>query len=604
MKPKTRLILIVSIMPIVLLFAIWAASNLIVDPFGVFGDGCYNWYSYNMTQEPSVAKIAYLQKNHENYDSYIIGGPASNAYSVESLNDYLNASFYNVSGYAADMLEAEQTARYLIENFEVKNLVLCLSLDAASDSGESAQRLHCNISGESSGFFYTSYLFANPQYARAKLSALEKNTELPTEFDLFDAETGEIDRRIRDGEHISSLNSYLQLNPTFFNYGKIRLSLADYEACLRSVTVIRDLCVDQGIDLYLIVPPLYHERFGQYSISEMEFFYKQLAQVTPFWDFGVSSVSFEPRYFYDEQNIRNATGKMALAAIFSDENSYHPDDFGVYVTSENFERQLARLNDYSAISETEYTIEIPILLYHDISETGEGNSSIKRELFVEHMQAINQAGYNTISLDKLIGYMQNGEPLPEKPILITFDDGYISNYSIAFPILCEMDMKATIFVIGSSVGKDTYKETGIPIIPHFSYEQAQEMIDSGLVSIQSHTYDMHQWTPFESGFARDSAMMMAWESEAVFIEIFRDDLMCSVTELEKNTSEISRAFAFPKGDFTPLTLWLTRDMGMVISLSTNVGNNIVIKGLPESLSVMNRYSVDDISAEALLDMIA
>ena len=603
MKPKTRLALIASIAPIVLLFAIWAVSNLVVDPFGVFGDGCYNWYSYNMTQEPSVAKIAYLQKNHENYDSYIIGGSASNAYSVERLNGYLDASFYNVSGYGADILEAEQTARFVIESYEVKNLVLCLSFDAANASFENA-RTHCKVSGASSGFFYASYLFANPQYARAKLSALESKSELPSEFDIFNAETGEIDRRIRDGEHISSLDSYLQENPAFLNFRKTLLPLEDYEARLKSVAAIRDLCLEHGIDLYIIVPPLYHERFDQYSISEMEFFYKRLVEVTPFWDFALSSVSYEPRYFYDEENIRNATGEMALAAIFTDENSYYPDDFGVYVTTENLEVHLARLSDYSAIPEPEYSVEIPILLYHDISETGEGSSSIKRELFAQHIQAINQAGYNTISLDELLAYVRNEEALPEKPILITFDDGYISNYSVAFPILRELDMKATIFVIGSSVGRNTYKETGIPIIPHFSYEQAQEMIDSGLISIQSHTYDMHQWPPYESGFARDSAMKMDWESESVFITTFRNDLTRSISELEEKTTETSRALAFPKGDFTSLTLWLARDMGMEISMSTNAGNNIVIKGLPESLSAMNRYSIDDISADALLNMIA
>ncbi len=54
-------------------------------------------------------------------------------------------------------------------------------------------------------------------------------------------------------------------------------------------------------------------------------------------------------------------------------------------------------------------------------------------------------------------------------------------------------MKATIFAIGVSIGKDTYKDTDHAMTPHFGAAEMQEMVDSGLISIQSHTYDMHQW---------------------------------------------------------------------------------------------------------------
>ena len=60
-------------------------------------------------------------------------------------------------------------------------------------------------------------------------------------------------------------------------------------------------------------------------------------------------------------------------------------------------------------------------------------------------------------------------------------------------------MKATIFAIGVSIGKDTYKDTDHAMTPHFGAAEMQEMVDSGLISIQSHTYDMHQWPPFEDG---------------------------------------------------------------------------------------------------------
>ena len=70
--------------------ALIAAFNIIVDPFGVFGDRFFNWYSYNMTQETSVAKIAYLERHHEEYDSYILGSGSASAYLPETLEQYLS----------------------------------------------------------------------------------------------------------------------------------------------------------------------------------------------------------------------------------------------------------------------------------------------------------------------------------------------------------------------------------------------------------------------------------------------------------------------------------------------------------------------------------
>ena len=116
------------------------------------------------------------------------------------------------------------------------------------------------------------------------------------------------------------------------------------------------------------------------------------------------------------------------------------------------------------------------------------------------MQLIKENGYEAISFDELIAFAEGKGALPEKPVLITFDDGYQSNYEYAFPILKEENMKGTIFAIGVSIGKkEYYKDTVHKMTPHFGKEEIDEMKGSGLISIGSHTYDMHQWAPFEEG---------------------------------------------------------------------------------------------------------
>ena len=83
--------------------------------------------------------------------------------------------------------------------------------------------------------------------------------------------------------------------------------------------------------------------------------------------------------------------------------------------------------------------------------------------------------------------------------------------------------------IGVSIGKDTYKDTDHAMTPHFGAAEMQEMVDSGLISIQSHTYDMHQWPPFEDGNdrVRETLAQLPGESDADYEAAVRADIQQS-----------------------------------------------------------------------------
>lgn len=142
---------------------------------------------------------------------------------------------------------------------------------------------------------------------------------------------------------------------------------------------------------------------------------------------------------------------------------------------------------------------VPILLYHNILAPGETTVgldpklNISAELFASHMQALKDAGYETITYEQYYDYVANGTALPEKPVIISFDDGYVSNYNYAYPTLRELGMKATIFIITDRRGK------ALSCNPHFSWNQAREMVDSGVIEIGSHTYS-HQPLPTLDAF--------------------------------------------------------------------------------------------------------
>lgn len=601
---------LVFLVTVLVLAALLAGLNLAVDPFGAFGDRLLSWFSYDETNNPRVAKFTYLEQHHDEYDSYILGCSSTSSFPVDAFNEAYGASFYNLIMYGADMRDCEKIARYLIEHYEVKNLILNVYLDNGLTYDEESDRLTKNLHYKEDPdtsvlSYYTRYLFADPRYALAKLNALRTDTILPQTFDVFDERTGCYDKRVRDAEPIGSEERYLESYPVFADYPHQTLSLPYTEQCMQSVAAIKTLCEEAGVNLTVAAGPVYAEYLKNYEPETVAQFYRSLAQVTPFWDFSSSSVSCEMRYFYDGTHFRNNVGEMICARMTGRTDLWIPDDFGTYVTADTPEDYFLNVLSPAALSADEISTQVPILMYHHLSEDVTNSEMVSPEQFEAQIRALSEAGYTGVSFDELQAYVLRGEPLPEKPVVITFDDGYRSNYTLAYPILRKYGMKATIFAIGVSFGTDHYKDTDYAITPHFGAAEAAEMTASGLISIQSHTYDMHQWPPYETGSAvRENILQLPGESEESYVQALTEDFTRSRALLEEATGRPVDVLAYPAGQYSTLTQVTLQSLGVHVTLSTNPGVNTVVKGLPQTLYAMLRFGItEDISPEALLDMI-
>ena len=602
---------LVFLVTVFVLAALLAGLNLAADPFGAFGDKLLHWFSYDETNNPRVAKFTYLEQHHEDYDSYILGCSSTSSFPVDGFNELYDASFYNLIMYGADMRDCEKITQYLIEHYTVKNLVLNVYLDNGLEYDEESDRLTKNLHYKedpdtSALSYYTRYLFADPRYALAKLKALRTDTILPQTFDVFDEQTGCYDKRVRDAEPIGSEEAYLQSYPVFTDYPRQSLSLPHTEDCMRSVAAIRNMCAAAGVNLVVVAGPVYAEYLKNYQTEDIAQFYQSLAAVTPFWDFSSSSVSCEPRYFYDGTHFRNNVGEMMCARITGRSDLWMPDDFGTYVTAETPAGYFTDVLQPPALPASEISAQVPILMYHHLSEDVTNSEMVSPEQFEAQIRALSEAGYTGVSFDELQAYVLRGEPLPEKPVVITFDDGYLSNYTLAYPILQKYGMKATIFAIGVSFGKDHYKDTDYAMTPHFGAAEAKEMTDSGLISIQSHTYDMHQWPPYEDGSAvvRENILPLAGESEEAYVQALTEDFTKSRAQLEDATGQPVDVLAYPAGQYSTLAQVTLQELGVHVTLSTNPGVNTVVKGLPQTLYAMLRFGItDDITPAALLALI-
>ena len=133
--------------------------------------------------------------------------------------------------------------------------------------------------------------------------------------------------------------------------------------------------------------------------------------------------------------------------------------------------------------ELEQTGPLPILMYHDVTDgpTSDNPMVVTTEKLEGDLCWLKENGYHTILPRELTA----GEPLPEKPVMITFDDGYVSNYRLLFPLLQKYQMKPAICLIVSLTDKDPEGHG------HLTWDMCREMQASGLVEIASHTYALH-----------------------------------------------------------------------------------------------------------------
>ncbi len=589
--------IIIMLAAMALCACLFMAMNILVDPFGVFGDVLLDWYSYDMTMNPRTSKIAYLDRHHEEYDSYIIGCSKTSSFSADTLEKYYEgSSFYNMLMYGGDLYDIEKTADYILDNYAPKRIIINLGLEEtiSYNTGEEdvKTRLHAKVDGDSLTGFYLQHLFLHPQYSWDKLSALRNNTYLPTTADVFDVPTGAYDKSLRDVEAIGSLEAYSAKYPAFsVSYGKYS-SMPYMQTVVDAVARLKEKCEAQGVEFTLILSPVYCTELRSYEREDLEEYWRALAAVTDFWDFsGYTSVSYDSRYFYDAYHFRNAVGDMALARMFGDDGIYVPADFGFYVTAATVDARLQTAFTDGEIPTDANSVRVPILLYHGIGYE-EGNSLIvSPETFEAQMAALADAGYTALFFSELVSFVEQGTPLPEKPIVITFDDGYRNNYEYALPILEKYGLRATVHVIGVSLGCDTYKDTGVAIYPHFDAQQAVEMLQSGVIDLQSHSFDMHQ-NPTLDTDARSGVLQKSGEGESDYIAALRADFALSKTQLENLGADVI-CFAYPQGWFTDLSEAILREEGIKVTLSVTDGIAEIIKGLPQSLLALERLNVTE-----------
>lgn len=211
-----------------------------------------------------------------------------------------------------------------------------------------------------------------------------------------------------------------------------------------------------------------------------------------------------------------------------------------------------------------------VLMYHNFVPDGQecNDWTTTESQFREDLQWLKENGYSFVLPSQLAA----GDPLPEKAVMLTFDDGYASNYEIAYPLLQEYDASAVIALITKRIVDG---EAGF-----LTWDMCREMLQSGRVEFGSHTHDVHALV--NQGVARSEG-----ESQSDYEKRVIPDLQTSIDLIQQELGITPIFFAYPYGKTEP---WIADYIQEHFDVT--VTTNTAMADLANGLYELPRYNMN------------
>ena len=231
--------------------------------------------------------------------------------------------------------------------------------------------------------------------------------------------------------------------------------------------------------------------------------------------------------------------------------------------------------------------QLTVLGYHEIADAKASlipEYAVTPTMFVRQIDWLRNNGFHFVSVDDVLADRAGLKRLPEKAILLTFDDGYRSVYDYAWPILKMFRIPAVIAVVGKwedSVGQVDFDGRSKPRDYFMTWDELREMSASGLVEVASHSYDLHRGIDGNPQGNRQPATVTRhyhketkhYESEADYEKRIAADLKANSDAIRKHVGRAPRVIAWPFGRYNRVLRETATRLGMPIGLNLEDGAN-------------------------------
>lgn len=245
------------------------------------------------------------------------------------------------------------------------------------------------------------------------------------------------------------------------------------------------------------------------------------------------------------------------------------------------------------------SVELPVVMYHQLtkSESRAGRYVLTLEQFEKDLVYLKEKGYKTVTVRQLLDFSMGKITLPEKSVMITFDDGCETLYSYALPLLEKYGFTAVGFIVGAYT--DSYSEINDHNLNYSSltWSEIKELCNGGVIDIQSHTYDLHKNTGNRSGLK-----MKKSETLEQYSEFLTADAVKMKEKMYENTGKIPIAIAYPFGSYSKESAAILKKCGIEMAFTCEEKINIIKKAESEWLFGLGRYNrPEGISSESFFE---
>lgn len=243
--------------------------------------------------------------------------------------------------------------------------------------------------------------------------------------------------------------------------------------------------------------------------------------------------------------------------------------------------------------------ELPVVMYHQLtkSESRAGRYVLTVEQFEKDLIFLKENGYKTVTVQQLLDFSAGKGSLPEKSIMITFDDGCETLYAYALPLLEKYGFMAVGFVVGSFTDSYTELDDHNLNYSNLTWDEVKELCAGGVIDIQSHTYDLHKNTGSRSGLKKQKSETLEQYSEFLTADASKmNDVML------EHTGKTPVAIAYPFGSFSKESADILKKCGIKMAFTCEEKVNIIKKAESEWLFGLGRYNrPNGISSESFFE---
>lgn len=207
---------------------------------------------------------------------------------------------------------------------------------------------------------------------------------------------------------------------------------------------------------------------------------------------------------------------------------------------------------------------LPVIMYHHISAdpARAGDYIVTPEMLEGDLRWLSEHGYTAVSVGQILDFRAGRGELPDKPVLITFDDGQQSVLTYALPLLQKYDMCAVAAVVGAYCDAEEDAQSRSPEYSYLTWAEVTELAASGRFDIASHTQAMHRDT-----WPRRGCLPNPGESAGDYAAALNADLEAVEEKIEAATGSRPVAFAYPFGFHCDQTEELLRQRGYELTLT-------------------------------------